>query len=189
MDNLVAKLYQTQKTVLTNKGLALLWTETNPDNLKAKIAYYVKQGVLTRLARGIFAKDKNYNLKELANSIYAPSYISFETALREAGIIFQHYDTIFLAGQWPLTRKIDGHTFVFRKLKGSVLFDTMGVKNEGHYSIATPERAFLDTIYLFPKYYFDNLSSIDWAQCEELVKIYDNQQLIKRLHKYQKNAQ
>jgi len=74
----------------------------------------------------------------------------------------------------------------FRKIKDSVLFSSVGVKNENNYSIATPERAFLDTIYLFPKYYFDNLKSINWEQCAELVKIYDNKQLIKRLKKYQK---
>lgn len=104
MDNLITKLYQSQKTVLTNKDLALIWQETNQDNLKAKIAYYVKQNALVRLTRGVFAKDKNYNPKELATSIYTPSYISFETVLREAGIIFQHYDTIFVAGPWPKTR-------------------------------------------------------------------------------------
>ncbi len=167
--------------------MALLWEETNPINLKSKIGYYAKQGVLIRLTRGIFAKNKNYNPKELATSIYTPSYISFETVLREAGVIFQHYDTIFVAGPWPLTKKIDQHTFTFRKLKDSVLFNPIGIKNENNFSIATPERAFLDMIYLFPKYYFDNLKSINWELCFELVKIYDNQQLIKRLTKYQKN--
>ena len=186
MDNLIAKLYQSSKTVLTTKDLALIWEETNQNNLKAKIGYYVKQGTLIRLTRGIFAKDKNYNPKELATSIYTPSYISFETVLREAGIIFQHYDTIFIAGPWPLTKTIDKHTITFRKLKDSVLYNSTGVKNENNYSIATPERAFLDTIYLFPKYYFDNLKPINWEQCFELVKIYHNQQLIKRLNKYHK---
>ncbi len=186
MDNLIAKLYQSPKTILTNKDLALIWEETKPNNLKAKIAYYVKQGALTRLTRGVFAKDKNYSSKELATSIYTPSYISFETVLRESGMIFQHYDTIFVAGPWPITKKIDKHTFTFRKLKDNVLYSPAGVKNENNYSIATAERAFLDMIYLFPKYYFDNLKSINWEQCKELVKIYDNQQLIKRLNKYQK---
>ncbi len=186
MDNLVAKLYQSPKTVLTNKDLALIWEETNLNNLKAKIAYYVKQGILNRLTRGVFSKGANYNVKELATSIYTPSYISFETVLREAGIIFQHYDTIFVAAPWPVTKKIDKYNFTFRKLKDSVLFNSSGVKNENNCSIAMPERAFLDTIYLFPEYYFDNLKSIDWEQCAELVKIYDNKQLIKRLKKYQK---
>lgn len=189
MDNSVAKLYQTSKTVLTTKGLALIWGETNSINLKSKIGYYIKQGALVRLTRGVFAKGKNYDPKELANSIYAPSYISFETVLREAGIIFQHYDTIFVASKWPKTVTIDGRAFTFRKLKDEVLFNFTGINSQGDYSIATPERAFLDMIYLFPNYYFDNLRSIDWEKCQELVKIYNNRQLIKRLNKYRENYQ
>lgn len=187
MDSLIAKLYQSQKTILTIKDLALIWEETNSINLKSKISYYVKQGVLIRLTRGVFAKDKNYNSKELATSIYVPSYISFETVLREAGIIFQHYDTIFIADRWSLTKKINKHIITFRKLKDSVLYNSIGIRNENNFSIATPERAFLDMIYLFPKYYFDNLKSINWDFCFELVKIYHNKQLVKRLIKYQKN--
>lgn len=186
MDNLIAKLYQSTKTILTSKDLAFIWQETNSNNLKAKIAYYVKRGALIRLTRGVFAKDKNYNPKELATSIYSPSYVSFETVLREAGVIFQHYDTIFVAGPWPKTMTVDKTTITFRRLKDIVLFSAVGVENKDNYSIASPERAFLDTIYLSPEYYFDNLRSINWEKCFELAKIYHNQQLIKRLKKYQK---
>jgi predicted transcriptional regulator of viral defense system len=190
MSDLVAKLYQSGKTVFTNKDLALIWEETNPNNLKAKIAYYVKKGVLLHLTRGVFGIDENYDAKELATSIYTPSYISFETALREAGVIFQHYDTIFVAGPWTATKQIGQHTLVFRKLKSSVLYNPAGMDNADNYSIATPERAYLDMLYLFPKYHFDNLSSINWERCNELVKIYNNRQLIKRLDRYQaKHAQ
>lgn len=185
MDNSIAKLYQSTKTVLTNKDLALIWQETNQNNLKAKIAYYVKRGALIRLTRGVFAKDNTYNPKELATSIYTPAYISFETALREAGAIFQHYDTIFVAGPWSKTMTIDTTTITFRKLKDAVLFSPIGVEQRDHYSIASLERAFLDTIYLSPEYSFDNLRSMDWARCFELVNIYSNQQLVKRLKRYQ----
>lgn len=186
MDNLLVKAYQSTKTVLTTKDLALIWKENNSNNLKAKIAYYIKRKALIRLTRGVFAKDENYNRKELATSIYIPSYISFETALRDAGIIFQHYDTIFVAGLWSKTVVIDKITITFRRLKDTVLFNPEGVDNKENYSIASPERAFLDTIYLFPDYYFDNLRSVNWEKCFELAKIYDNKQLIKRLKKYQK---
>ena len=187
MDSLTAKIYQSAKTILTSKDLALLWQETNPNNLKAKIAYYAKQNVLQRLTRGVFAKDKNYEPKELAVSIYAPAYISFETALREAGLIFQYYETIFVASPWSKTMTIDKHKFTFRKLKDSVLYNPAGVIQQKGYGLAMPERAFLDMIYLFPDYYFDNLKSINWEKCEEMVRIYDNKQLIKRLNKYRKN--
>ena len=188
-DNLIAKLYESPKTILTTKDIALIWEETNAANFTSKIKYYAKQGSLIRLTRGVFAKNKEYDVKELAASIYTPSYISFETVLREAGIIFQHHDSVFVAGPYSLTKKIDGHTITFRKLKDGVLYNALGVKYEKNYSIATPERAFLDTIYLSPKFYFDNLRSINWEACLELAKIYDNKQLVKRIAEYQKHAQ
>ena len=187
-DNLIAKLYQSPKTILTIKDIALIWEETNTINLLSKIKYYAKQGSLIRLTRGVFAKSKEYDIKELATSIYTPSYISFETVLREAGIIFQHHDSIFVASPYPALKKIDGHAITFGKLKDRVLYNALGIKNEKNYSIATPERAFLDTSYLSPKFYFDNLRSINWEFCFELAKIYDNKQLIKRLATYQKYA-
>ena len=186
MDSLIAKLYQSSKTILTNKDLALLWQENDKNNLNAKTAYYVKQKTLARLTRGIFAKSKNYDAKELAVSIYSPSYISFETVLRQAGVIFQHYETIFVASEYSKILTVDKYTFNFRKLKDLVLFNSTGIINQDNCSIATPERAFLDMIYLFPNYYFDNLKLIDFNKCEAIVEIYQNSQLVKRLAKYRK---
>ncbi len=187
MDNLITKLYKSPKTILSTKDLALIWQNSNKESLYNKIAYYVKKGVLIRLTRGVFAKNKDYSSKELAVSIYVPSYISFETVLREQGVIFQHYDSIFIASKWPKKIKIGKNIFNFRRLKNIILFNPSGIINENNYSIATLERAFLDMIYLFPDYYFDNLSSIDWDKCEDLLKIYNNKELEKRLINYKKD--
>lgn len=186
MRSLIAKVYQSPKSILSNKDLALIWGINDKQSVYAKAAYYVKQGALIRLTRGVFAKSTDFHPRELATSIYTPSYISFETVLREAGVIFQHYDAIFIAGPWSLTKKVDQYTFTFRKLKDATLFNTTGVVNKDHYSIATLERAFLDMIYLFPNYYFDNLKPINWERCNEIVKIYHNKQLVRRLHQYKK---
>lgn len=186
MDNLTTKLYKSPNTVFTSRDLALLWNETNKNNLKAKVAYYVKRGTLTRLARGLFVKDTNYNPRELAANVYSPSYISFETILRESGIIFQHYDTLFVAGPWSKTIIIDKTKITFRKLKAAVLFSPAGVENNGTYNVASPERAFLDMLYLFPEYYFDNLRDINWEKCFAIASTYNNRELIKRLKKYRK---
>ena len=185
MESAVIKMFQSTKTVLTIKDLALLWRETDANNLKAKAAYYVKRGVLIRLTRGVFAKSKEYEPKELATSLYAPSYVSFETVLREAGVIFQHYDTIFVAGPWSVAKKVDQYTIRSRRLKDEILFNPTGITIGSTYSIATVERAFLDMIYLFPRYYFDNLRPINWEKCFELVGVYNNKQMARRLIKYQ----
>lgn len=187
MDNLIAKLYQSSKTILTSKDLALIWGESDSKNLNSKVAYYVKTGSLIRISRGIFAKNGEYDPKELVTSIYVPSYISFETVLREAGVIFQHSETLFVASKWSKNMTINSQSITFRKLKDSVLFNATGIIHKANYSIATVERAFLDTIYLSPDYYFDNLKQIDWDKCLEIAKTYDNKQLVIRLAKYKKN--
>ena len=184
MDNLLVKLYQSSKTVLTSKDIALLWREKDRNNLKSKIAYYVKRGGLRRLRKGIFVKDKNYNLKELATSIYTPAYISFETVLREEGVIFQHHRAVFAASYLSREVECDGNKIVYRKLKNEILTNRSGVKFEEGFSIAEKERAFLDMIYLFGDYHFDNLAGLDKEKCFELARIYHNKRLEKRLEKY-----
>ena len=188
MDNLIAKIYGSPKTVFNTKDIALIWEENNKNNLKSKISYYVKNNDLIRLKSGVFVKNKDYNKQELATSIYTPSYISFETVLRESGVIFQHYDTIFVAGKLSKDILINGLRISFRKIKETALYNPLGIINKNNYSVASKERAFLDTIYLFPQYYFDNLHSIDWQRCFEIAEIYQNKKLIERLKKYQKNA-
>ena len=184
MDNSLLKLYQSPKTVLTSKDIAILWREKDKNNLKSKIAYYVKRGGLLRLRRGIFAKSKNYNSKELATSIYTPAYISFETVLREEGVIFQHHRAIFVASYLSREVKCGENKIVYRKLKNGILANRAGVKAEEGFSAAEKERAFLDMIYLFGDYHFDNLGGIDKEKCFKLVKIYHNKRLEKRLRKY-----
>lgn len=187
MDDAITKLYKSSKQVLTTNDLALVWDERNKDNLKSKISYYVKRGALVRLTRGVFAKDNDYDPKELATSIYIPSYISFETALREAGFIFQYYDSIFVASPRSRKEEIDGRSFIFRKLKDSLLYNPSGINNQGGYSIAGPERAFLDMIYLYPDYYFDNLNGLSWETCRKIAKEYNNKALVNRVERYYKN--
>ncbi len=188
MDNSLLKLYKSKKTVLTTKDIAFLWKEKDKDNLKSKISYYVKTGNLFRLRKGIFCKDKNFNPKEFATSIYTPAYISFETVLREEGVIFQHHNAVFVASYLSRALRCEGHKFVFRKLKNEVLANNQGVVNKNGYGQATKERAFLDMIYLFKDYHFDNLRKIDWEKCAQLARIYKNKRLEARLKKYYKYA-
>lgn len=186
MESGLIKIYQSPLTVLTAEEIAILWNETSSNNLYAKIQYYVKRGSLVRLRRGIFAKNENFNYKELATKILTPSYIGFETALREAGMIFQHYDNIFVASYTSKHITVGKNTFVFRKIRDETLYNANGIITVNNVSQATPERAFLDMIYLYPHYYFDNLDTIKWKVCMELAPLYNNKQLIKRVERYRK---
>ena len=104
MNDHLAKILRSNQSVFTFKDVILLWGETDPRQAKKRIYRYVKARKLYSIRRGIYAKDGNYDRLELANKIFLPSYISFETVLAKEGIIFQHYDQLFAASY--LTREI-----------------------------------------------------------------------------------
>lgn len=183
-----SKLLRSNNTVFTFKELSLIWNETDVKLIKKRVFRYTKMGKLYTIRKGIYAKDKNYDKLELANKIFTPAYISLETVMSREGIVFQQYDQIFVVGY--LSREIycDGQTYVFRRMKDVILINSLNVEKKGNYYIASKERAFLDTIYLNKNYHFDNLSSINWDKCFEMLPIYDNKAMAKRLNSYQKLA-
>ena len=184
--NLLSMLLRYPASVLTFKDISLIWRDTREQGVVSSLAYYVKKGELLPLRRGIYAKDKDYNRMELATKIYTPAYISFETALTKAGMIFQYYGQIFVASYQSREIFCDGQIYCFRKLKSSLLTNPAGVEKENGYAIACPERAFLDMLYLYKNYYFDNLRPINWQKVAELLPIYENKELEKRVKFYQK---
>lgn len=188
MEKDILKIYGSDKTVFSMNELAILLNETSEANLKARMYYYVKKGYLSRLRRGFFARSKEYEQKELATKIFTPSYVSFETVLVEEGVVFQYYSTISVASYLSRDIKAIGVSVSCRKIKNSVLLNRNGIENRGNYYQATKERAFLDTVYLQGDIYFDNLRNMDWKKCLELVKIYDNKALEKKLKSYIKDS-
>ena len=50
--------------------------------------------------------------------------------------------------------------------------------------MASKERAFLDAVYLYKDYHFDNLGSLDWEKIEDLKKIYKSKAFEKRVNSY-----
>jgi len=181
-------IYSSKSTVFTTKDLALLWGEPDRNVVKRRAYRYVKSGKLYAIRKGMYVKDKSYDRFELAIKIYTPSYISMETILSKEGVIFQHYSQIFTATY--LTREIvcDGQTYVFRRLKGSILTNLAGIDKKENYFIASKERAFLDMVYLHKNYHFDNLSVINWEKCFAMLPFYENKEMAKRLNSYHKYA-
>jgi predicted transcriptional regulator of viral defense system len=162
----------------------LIVSGEKPSLLKRRLSYYIKQGQIYSIRRGLYAKDKNYNRLELATKIFTPSYISFETVLVEAGIIFQHYETIFVATYQTKDIICDDQTYSFKKIKDVVLSNNAGIDNRGSFFVASKERAFLDTLYLHKDYYFDNLSPLDFKKVLSLLPIYNNKRMEKTVHRY-----
>lgn len=166
-------LLRSKKTVFSFGYLRLLWdSKASTEALKSRINYYVKRGDLYHIRRGLYAKDQKYDRLEVATKIYRPSYISFESVLIRAGIVFQYYTEIFVASYLSRSVICDGQTYTFKALKESILLNVKGIELKEHYTIASPERAFLDTIYLHVNYHFDNLDPLNWDKVYEILPIY-----------------
>lgn len=110
----------------------------------------VSQGVLTRLRRGIYrTSTSSADGAVLANLLYTPSYLSFESALSRYGVLSQVPYTITLA----TTRRskkmaLEGTAVEYRQLRGDLFF---GHRLEQGLDIAEPEKALLDALYLMKK--------------------------------------
>ncbi|GAB4219929.1 MAG: hypothetical protein Fur009_8210 [Candidatus Microgenomates bacterium] len=185
MKNIVLELYKKKQTVFTFKELFLMSPNLKKQSLKDKLKYAVKTKKLLRPRKGIYTKT-NYNNFELANKIYTPSYISLETVLKKEGIIFQENSQITLVSYITRTIKINDIILNYRKIKDEVLTNKQGIIEIDNYFIASKERAFLDALFLFKDYHFDNLIPLDFKKIFQLVKIYKNNALESRVKKYYK---
>ena len=181
---LILDIYSSKNTVFSIKDIALMWGESNTNLVKRRVYRYVKAGKLYAIRKSFYAKDKNYDKLELAIKIYTPSYVSFETVLGRAGVVFQSYGQIFVASY--LTREIiaGGQKYSYRKIKDSVLTNNAGIEHKKNYSIAIPERAFLDVVYLNKNYHFDNLSQLNWDKVFEILPIYGNKRMEKEVKEH-----
>lgn len=182
--NLIKELLKSSTTVFSFKELLLLSGGMDPSLLKSQLHYYIIKGELYKLRRGLYAKNKDYNRFEVATKIYIPSYISFETVLSRSGIIFQYYNQIFVATYASKTIECDGQVYTLRTIKDTILTDNKGIILEESYSIASCERALLDTLYLNHEYHFDNLRPINWATLYDLLPLYNNKRMLKKINSY-----
>ena len=181
----ISTILRSKQTVLSVKDIMLLWGEASSNAARVRINYYAKSEDLYRIRRGFYAKGKDYNKFELATKIFTPSYVSLETVLGQAGITFQHYNQIFVASYTKREITADGQAYSYKRIKDAILTSPAGIESKDNYSIATPERAFLDVVYLNTDYHFDNLGPLNWDKVFEILPIYGgNKRMEKMVKKY-----
>lgn len=175
-------LLRSRKSVFTVKDIALLWQEPNTDAARVRLNYYVKKDELYRIRRGLYAKSKEYSKLELATRIFTPAYVSFETVLAKEGLIFQFQTHITIASYLTREISVDGQIYSYKAMKAGVLTNSVGVTHAEETSLASKERAFLDTLYVNADFHFDNLRSIDWGKTMSFLPIYDNLRMSKKVN-------
>ncbi|GFP20159.1 hypothetical protein HKBW3S03_01660 [Candidatus Hakubella thermalkaliphila] len=110
----------------------------------------VDSGVLIRLKRGVYQPEfQSLELEKVANELYYPSYLSFESALSRYGILSQTpYTLTFATTNRSKKLKLAGREVEYRQLKDEYFF---GYTLEIGIYIAEPEKAVLDQLYMLSK--------------------------------------
>ena len=122
----------------------------NRGSLYVLLNRLVKKGVLIRLKRGVYKPEfESLELEKIANELYYPSYLSFESALSRFGILNQiPYTLTFATNRTSKRLNFTNREVEYRQLKDDLFFG-YSLKN-GIY-IAEPEKAILDQLYIISK--------------------------------------
>lgn len=156
--------------------------------LRSALKYGLQKGDLVRISKGIYALSNDYSREEFANKYRCPSYLSLYTILQKAGVVFQPYTSIYAISNRSEERELADQTYIYRKIKDSILLNPLGITTKNNTQYATPERALCDKLYLDGDEYFDNVRAIDWAFMKQLnSQVYANNKTI--THFITKNTQ
>lgn len=160
--------------------LAALMAEPHPHELYRRIRRLEGAQVLSRFARGVYTTE-GYSPRALIQRLRPDSYISFGTVLADARLIgsvpkFQ-IDAIALGRSKTFTA--NGMTLRYFGIRKDMYF---GFEVRDGVSIATPEKALLDTLYFHQhgaRFFFDvfsdiNVSPLNLKRLDSFLRCYKN---------------
>ena len=130
-----------------------------PEFNRNNLGRWVRQGYLVRLRQGYYAfpeyRESADFVLYFANIIYKPSYISLHTALSYYGIIPEAVPQITsVTTLKTIIFSNDFGEYSYKNIKPDMMFGYDLKKMEGDRRImfATPEKALIDLLYLYPFY-------------------------------------
>lgn len=121
-------------------------------NPSDKLARLVKNGEYIKITKGLYETDLSVPGYLLAESIYGPSYLSFEFALSYHGLIPEAV-YVFTSATFEKRKKkkydTPKGTFTYRDVPSKAYAYGVDSVQEGHYTykIATAEKALCDQLY------------------------------------------
>ena len=178
--NVLEVILSSSRTVFNIQSLRMLMECENSQKLTQSLHYYVREGKIGNPRRGIYTKA-SYNEQEMACSLFRPAYISLEYVLQRAGVVFQYDDAITCVSYLNRIVEIDDKSYQFRIINPELWIGMEGIEQHDNILMATPERAFLDMVYLSAgNCYFDNLHPLNKTKVKQLLPLYQSKVLTVR---------
>ena len=130
-----------------------------PEFNRNNLGEWVRKGYLIRLRQGYYAfpeyKESTDFTLYFANTIYKPSYISLQTALSFYGIIPEAITEITsVTTLKTMTFSNDFGEYSYKNIRSALMFgyDLKDMEGGRRIMFATPEKALIDLLYLYPFY-------------------------------------
>lgn len=179
--NVLEVVLNSSRSVFNVQSLRMLTECEDSQKLTKSLHYYAKEGKIRNPRRGIYTKA-TYDEREMACSLFRPAYISLEYVLQRAGVVFQYDDTITCVSYLNRTAVIDEKSYLFRSINPKLWIGMEGIEQKDNILIASPERAFLDMVYLSAgNCYFDNLHPLSKTKVKQLLPLYQSKVLTERV--------
>lgn len=179
--NVLEVILNSTRSVFNVQSLRMLTECEDSQKLTKSLHYYVKEGKISNPRRGIYTKA-TYDEREMACSLFRPAYISLEYVLQRAGVVFQYDDTITCVSYLNRIAEVDEKIYQFRIINPELWIGMEGIGQNDNILIATPERAFLDMVYLSAgNCYFDNLHPLNKTKVRQLLPLYQSKVLTERV--------
>ena len=179
--DVLSTILSSPRTVFTSQGVTMQVNSRERESISRSLRYYVSQGVILSPRNGIYTKTK-YNEEEMACTLLKPSYISLEYVLARSGVTFQYSSEITCISYQTRTIEVDGKSYAFRKINPMIWANMLGIEQRDNIAIASPERAFLDMVYLSAgQCYFDNLRPLNKNLIKQILPTYNSPTLTKRV--------
>lgn len=131
----------------------------HPDFNRANLTYWLKKGYIVKLRNEWYAFRECISWPDfsqyIANRIYRPSYISLHTALAHYGMIPEEVVKITSVSSLKTTEFVnDFGEFTYQTVKPELMFgyEPKLMHDSRAILFATPEKALLDLLYLYPFY-------------------------------------
>lgn len=179
--NVLEEILNSSRSVFNIQSLRMLTESENSQKLTQSLHYYMKEGKIRNPRRGIYTKT-TYDEQEMACSIFRPAYISLEYVLQRAGVVFQYDDAITCVSYLNRIVDIEDKTYQYRIINPELWIGLEGIEQRDNIFIATPERAFLDIVYISAgNCYFDNLHPLNKTKVKQLLPLYRSKVLTERI--------
>jgi len=180
--DIIFTLEESGRGLFTTEDLRKLLRVKKSNTLYKTIESLMRKKILVPLAKGKYAfRNAAPHDFEVANFLYPPSYVSFESALAFHNVLLQVPYTVFSAT--PLRNKkviANNKEYIYIHIAPKIYF---GYEKENSFLISSPEKALVDALYLMSKGLKQlnieelDLSNIDRSKLRFILKKLSNSRL------------